>query len=188
MRVLALCPADPATLGDIIRLAAKANLIRSVDGSLRGVSSGFNSYVSFRSLLGRPFLPPLEGAIILRVSCFRPGLTSRNYLGHRKKAFLVYACSLEWYNTAVREIPRSPRHAQKHSFRFPNFTYTQDPYTVANHLGWEDEFPPVIFLPCLLSLRIASDSLPIRTANIKERQGKFTPQSDDVLIGVRPFS
>ena len=85
MRVLALCPADPATLGDIIRLAAKANLIRSVDGSLRGVSSGFNSYVSFRSLLGRPFLPPLEGDIILWVSYCRPGRTFRNYRGHLKR-------------------------------------------------------------------------------------------------------
>ena len=65
MRVLALCQADPATLEDFLRLGAKVNSLRSVAGSLRSVSSGINSYVSFCALLGRPFLPHLEDTVVL---------------------------------------------------------------------------------------------------------------------------
>ena len=83
-------------------------------------------------------------------------------------------------------MARGLKHDKKNSFKFPNFIYTQDLYTAINFLWWEEEFPPLAFLSCLFSLRIPSDALPIRKAHRKERLEEFVPQSDKVLIGVRP--
>ena len=160
MRALALCQADPATIEDFLRIGAKVNTIRSVAGSLRSVSSGINPYVSFCSLLGRPILHPLDDTVVLWGTCFRPGRTFRNYLGHIKKACLLSERSLGWYTTAVREIALGLKHAKKNSFKLPNFIYTQDRYTGVNFLGWEDEFAQLSFLSCLFSLRIPSEAPP----------------------------
>ena len=118
MRVLARCPADTATLEDLRRLGDRVDSIRSADGSLRRAASGINSYVYLCSLLGRPFLPPQEGAIILRHSCFRPGRTFRNYIGHLKKDCLLAERPIERYATAVGEIARGGT-IQRALFQFP---------------------------------------------------------------------
>ena len=188
IRVLALCRADPAILEDFLRLGAKVNALRSLGGSLRSVSSGINSYVSFCTLLGRPPLPPLEDTVVLWGSCLRPGRTYRNYLGHLKKASLLAECSLERYSTDVKEIARGLRHAKKTAFQFPNFLYTQDLFAIINFLGWHEEFAQLAFLSFLFSLMIPSEALPMRKAHRHERIEEFIPQNDKVLIGVRPCS
>ena len=134
MRVLALCRAEHAALEDFLRLGARVDAMRSVAGSLRCFSSGINSYLAFCVLLGRPFLHPVEEAVILWASCFRPGRTYRNYIGRLKKACLLDESSLERYSAAVREIARGLRHAKKNAFKFPNFLYTQGLFTIINFL------------------------------------------------------
>ena len=188
MRLLAGCGADPASIEDCLRLGAKGNAPRSVNGSIRCVSPGINSNASFSSLLGRPLLHPLESTFILRGSIFRSGRTFRNYTGHLREACLLTGQPLDWYNPSVREIARSLEHARISSFRFPNFLYTQDLYGIINKLGRIGEFPQISFLTFLFSLRIPSEALCMRRARDSERLAEFVPHRDKVLIGVRPCS
>ena len=105
----------------------------SVNGSLRCISSGINTYASFSALLGRPLLPPLESTVALWGSIFRPGRTFRDYTGHLRKACLLAGHSLYWYAPAVREITRGLKHAKSNSPRFPNFIYTTDLYNITTN-------------------------------------------------------
>ena len=188
IRSLGLCRADPALLLDFLRLGAKVLALRSVAGSLRSVSSGINSYASFCTIIGQPSLPPSEENVVLWGSCFRPGRTFRNYLGHLKKACLLAECAFEWYSTAVREIARGLKFAKQVSFKFPNFIYTQDLFKIINSLGWEDEFAQLAFISFLFSLRIPSEALVMKRAHRRERLEEFSPQHEQVLIGVRSCS
>ena len=47
MALLAGTGADAAVIGNFLRLGARANYVRSVEGSIRCVASGINSYASF---------------------------------------------------------------------------------------------------------------------------------------------
>ena len=118
-------------------MGAKVNTIRSVEGSLRCVSAGINSYASFcsLSLLARPFSPPIEGAVILRGSSFGPGRAFRNYLGRLKKACILADCPLSWYAPLGRDIARGLRLANLSPFELPNFIYTKSLYRAINSLG-----------------------------------------------------
>ena len=52
--LLAATGEDTAAMENFLRLGARVNCVRSVDGSLRCVSSGINSYASFCSLVCNP--------------------------------------------------------------------------------------------------------------------------------------
>ena len=54
MRLLTISGADPASTEYFLRMGAKVNALRLVNGSIRCVSSGINSCVSFSTLMGRP--------------------------------------------------------------------------------------------------------------------------------------
>lgn len=74
------------------------------------------------------------------------------------------------------------------SLRFPNFIYTQDPFKIINSLGRQGEFPQLAFIAFLFSLRIPPEALTMRRAHRRERLEGFSPQNDNVAIGVRPCS
>ena len=62
---------------------------------------------------------PLKGSpVILRGSCFRPGRSFRNCLGHLKKAWLLDERSLERYTAAVREIARGSNTPERTRLNF----------------------------------------------------------------------
>ena len=185
MGLLADTGADTAVLEHFLLLGTRVNYVRSVEGSLRCVSSGINSYASFCSLVCRPFLPPTEANVLHWSSIFRPGATYRNYLGHLKKACFLAGSPVDWYTSAVRDVSKGLRLAKKGSFKFPNFIYTQDLFRIINGLGWEDCFSKLAFVSFLFSLRIPSEALCMRQAHDSERLADFVPQGDKVLIGVR---
>ena len=132
--------ADTAVIGNFIRLGKRVNCVRSVEGSLRCVASGVNSYASFFSLVWKPFLPPTEENVLLWGSTSKPGATYRGYLWQLKKACFLTGPPVDCYAATVRDVPNCLRHAKKSSFKFPNFIYTQDLFMIINGLGWEDSF------------------------------------------------
>ena len=125
VRALADAKVDKGAIEDFLRLGVKINHIRSVAGSLRCVSSGIHSYISFCVMVGRPFLPATEDSILLRGSSFRHGRTFRNYLSHLRKSCLVFGPSLDWGTAAVRSVAKGIKSAHRIPFKFPNFIYTQ---------------------------------------------------------------
>ena len=123
VRALANSGVAPTIIEDFLRLGAKINFLRSVAGSLRCVSSGIRSYISFCVLIGRPFLPPSEDTVLLWGSTFKPGRTYRNYLSHLRKACLLTGSDFQWDTQAVHAVAKGLRSAQRISFKFPNFLF-----------------------------------------------------------------
>ena len=183
--LLAGTGADTAVIENFLRLGSRVNYVRSVEGSLRCVASGINSYASFCSLVCKPFLPPTEENVILWGSTFKVGKTFRNYLGHLKKACFLHGSPVDWYSPAVKDVAKGLRLAQKQPFKFPNFIYTQDLFRIINGLGWEDRFAQIAFICYLFSLMVPSEALCMRQAPEGERLADFVPQKDKVLIGTR---
>ena len=62
-------------LGDMV------NILLSVGGALRCLSSGLTSYANFCALLILPFVPTAEKSVLLWIATFATGRTSRNYAG-----------------------------------------------------------------------------------------------------------
>ena len=187
VRALANSGVDKATIEDFLRLGTKINFLRSVAGSLRCVSSGIHSYISFCVLIGRPFFPPSEDTILLWGSTFKPGRTFRNYLSHLRKACLLTGSDFQWDTSAVHAVARGLRSAQRIPFKFPNFIYAQDLFTIINSSGWRSEFAQLCFTAYLFSLRIPSEALTMKRAFLDDPIGEFVPQADKVLIGVREW-
>ena len=138
MAQLAETWADTSAIENFLRLGARVNCVRSVDGSIRCVSSGINSYASFFSLVCKPPLPPTEENAIPRDSTFRQGATFRNYLRHLKKECFLTGSPVGWYTSDVRDISKGIRCAKKSSFKLPYFIYTQDLFCIIDGLGWGD--------------------------------------------------
>ena len=69
-----------------VACAARLNILRTAQGSLRSVTSGIRSYVRFAAVLGRIPFPPSEATIQARSCIFKPGRTYQNYLPRVKKA------------------------------------------------------------------------------------------------------
>ena len=177
--------ADTAVFENFLRLGARANYVRSVEGSLRCVSSGINSYSSFCSQVCKPSLPATEENVIIWGSTFRPGGNFRNYLCRLKKACFLTGSPVGWYSAAVRDVSNGLRYAKKSSFKFPNFIYTLDLFRIINGLGWEDSFSLLDFASSLFSLSGPSEAIGLRRVRDSERLADFAPQSDKALIWTR---
>ena len=65
-----------------LELDARVNIMRSVGGSPRCLSSGLTPYANFCSLPSRPFMPPTGKSVLLWSAAYAPGRTFRNYVGH----------------------------------------------------------------------------------------------------------
>ena len=187
VRALANAKVDKGVIEDFLRLGVEINHLRSVAGSLRCVSSGIHSYISFCVLTGRPFLPATEDSVLLWGSSFKPGRTFRNYLSHLRKGCLVFNSPLDWDTAAVRSVAKGLRSAHRIPFKFPNFLYTQDIFTIINTIGWQSEFAQLCFISFLFSLRVPSEALLMLRAYSDDPIEKFVPQADKVLIGTRSW-
>ena len=188
VRALANAKVDKGVIEDFLRLGVKINHLRSVAGSLRCVSSGVHSYISFCVMVGRPFLPATEDSVLLWGSSFRPGRTFGNYLGHLRKGCLVFGSSLDWDTTAVRSVAKGLKSAHRIPFKFPNFIYTQDIFTIVNSIGWQSEFAQIRFISFLFPLRVPSEALLMIRAFSDDPIERFVPQADKVLIGTRSWN
>ena len=174
-------------LEEFLKLGSQINILRSVGSSLRCVSSGLNSFASFSALLNKPFFPPSEDLVALWSSTFVPGKTYGNYVGHLKKGCNLVNVTTDWFSPRIRAISKGLRQAKKGTFKFPNFLYSKEIFSIISTLGWERMFSQLIFIAFLFSLRIPSEALILKRAFRDDPISEFAPQDEKALIGVRKF-
>ena len=174
-------------LEEFLRLGSQINILRSVGSSLRCVSPGLNSFASFSTLLNRPFFPSSEYSVVLRSSAFAPGKTFGNYAWHLRKGCNLVNASTDWFPPRVETVAKGLRQAKKGMFKFPNFLYKKDIFSIISALGWERMFSKLIFIAFLFSLRGPSEALLLRRAFIDDPISEFVPQDEKALIGVWKF-
>ena len=115
--------APAALLERTLELGGKINIIRSVGSSLRCVSSGINSYVSYCALLRNQSSPHTEDTVLSWIATFAPGKTFRNYAGRLKKGCIIAGHPLERHASAAKAAAAGLIKAKRGTFQFPNFIF-----------------------------------------------------------------
>ena len=151
-KMLASTNAPAALLGSFLEPGAEINILRSVGSSLRCVSSGINSYVSFRTLLRKP-IPPTDDTVLSWRATFAHGKTFRNYVGHLKRGRILAGHPLEWNSSAAKAAAAGLIKAKRGTFQFPNFISHQDMFKIINFLRWGRVFSQLIFISYLFAQR-----------------------------------
>ena len=122
---LARARGDGRCCRQFIKSAERLNIIRTVQGSLRSVTSGIRSYVRFAAALGggTNISPPTEATVRAWSCIFKPGRTYQNYLPRLKKACFLLELDAHWDTPSVRTISHGLENSQGRSFAFPNFIF-----------------------------------------------------------------
>ena len=120
---LAACGAPDRLALEFLDLGARANVLRSAQGSLRSVASGLNSYLRFCGIFSIPPFPATTQSARRWGAAFLPGKTFAQYNAHLRKACILLGHPTDWYTDEIRTISRGHRNAQDRSFAFPQFSY-----------------------------------------------------------------
>ena len=184
---IAQSTADHNDILNFCDLQAKFNILRAVQGSLRSVASGINSYLRYcQSIDANPF--PITRATVRRwSSTFKPGKTFANYTNHLKKADLLLGNEPKWCNLEIRTIAKGLINAQDRSFAFPNYIQSVDLFQIISHEVTHSPLARIAYLSYLFSLRVPSETLRLVRAPPGTPLLRFLPQTEKALIGVETF-
>ena len=137
---LATCGAPAHMTLEFLDIGARINILRSVQGSLRSVASGLNSYLRFCGAFEIPPFPVTTQSARRWSATFLPGKTFAQYNAHLRKACILLGHAADWYTDEIRTISRGLRNAQDRSFAFPNFLMSGE---VLRIIQFEGRFAPM---------------------------------------------
>ena len=167
-----------------LTIGADLNILRSVKGSIRSVSSGVASYWRFCQLLARPSFPPTEDTALLWSATFRAVKTYNQYLARLQKASTLLRYPLDWLTPSVRCVGKGLKNAQDLPFKPPNFI---GPEALLRWAKLDSATGQAYYLSFLFSLRVPSETLRLQRAFADDRLAEFIPQDDKALIGARRY-
>ena len=180
---LATCGAPDHMITDFLDATARVNILRSVQGSLRSVASGLNSYLRFCALRTIPPFPVTPTTVRRWSSTFGAGKSFSQYLGHLRKGCLILQHTTDWHNEEIKTIARGLRAAQDKTFAFPNFIMSSGILQIINHEGRFAPMAMLAYLSYLFSLRVPSETLVLEVADPSLKLTDFVPQDPKAIIG-----
>ena len=149
------------------------------------IASGIQCWVAYCDLQGYPYFPPSSSRVCAWGSLFHPGGTFAQYVAHLSKACQLLDMPTGRHDSSVAAVSRGLRKAQNLSFMFPNYIFRPDLIRFLDYETLESEFGMVGFFSFLIPLRVQSEGLPMRRANLNDDILRRTPQKQQALIGLR---
>ena len=180
---LGACGAPEHLVTEFMDTSARINILRTVQGSLRSVASGLNSYLRFCNTFSIIPFPVTPCSARRWGAVFHPGKTFAQYSAHLRKSCILLRFPNDWFNEEIKTISRGLRNAQDRSFVFPNFLMSSDLLRITKY---EWRFAPMAilaYLSYLFSLRVPSETLRLEKAARHDKLLTFEPQQEKALIG-----
>ena len=181
---LATCGAPEHLISEFLDTSDRINILRSVQGSLRSVASGVNSYLRFCNLLSIPPFPVSTACASRWSACFNPGETYAQYTCRIRKACILLQHSTGWFTEEIKTIYRGLRNAQGRSFASPNFLMSGGLLEIITYEGQFAPMAAVAYLSYLFPLRVPSEAIRLEKADRFDKLLTFEPQQAKSLIGV----
>ena len=174
-----------SSVQNFLSTGAPVNILRQAQFTLPSIASGIQCWVAYCNLVQQPYFPPTSQRVCAWASLFKTGGSFGNYVTHLTKACQILNVSLDWNDSSVAAVARGLRKAHDLGAKFDNYMYRDSLQRFLSHETLSSDFGLLGYLSFLFLLRVQSECLPIRRAEIMVDLFDRAPAAYPALIGLR---